>query len=59
MRIQPLTAKTHEGAVKQLRIERHAEDRRLETLKAKLNEALSPKQNPLFAAHPNGQVNAA
>jgi hypothetical protein len=58
MKIQ-LETKTHETDLKELRAERHSEDCRLNTLKARLQDTLSEQQPTLFAMHTNGRVNAA
>lgn len=58
MKIQPDMRK-HETDLKQLRAERHSEDKRLTLLKARLQRQLSREQPILFAIHSNDRVNVA
>lgn len=57
--MQSFEMKTHELKLRELRAERRAEEPKLSALQAKLEEQLKQRQILLFAAHPNGQVNAA
>jgi hypothetical protein len=50
MRVPSEEQKSHEIEVKQLRVERAAERRRLELLKARLQDQIEPRQEVLFAA---------
>lgn len=58
MRIQPEQTETHEIRIKQLRAERTSEDRRLDTLKIRLQNEISRQQLSLFAAQ-NSKSTAA
>lgn len=50
MRMPSEEQQIHEIELKQRRLERNAEDRRLESLKARLQDQLEPRQEVLFAA---------
>jgi hypothetical protein len=58
MRIQPNDTKLHEIELKELRAERNSEDRRLTTLKLRLEQKMS-NQKVTFPSAPDGRIATA